>query len=33
MKHQEQQRLSDLYFKIRTFFLFFINLRSIYLFE
>ncbi|AVF61800.1 hypothetical protein AL537_21075 [Vibrio diabolicus] len=33
MKRQGQQRLSDLYFKITTFFAFFINLRVIYLFD
>ncbi len=33
MKRQGQQRLSDLYFKMATFFTFFINLRVTYLFE
>ncbi|EGR0719717.1 hypothetical protein EEA47_17930 [Vibrio alginolyticus] len=33
MKRQGQQRLSDLYFKMVTFFTFFINLRVTYLFE
>ncbi|APU76018.1 hypothetical protein FP742_22235 [Vibrio parahaemolyticus] len=33
MKHQGQQRHSDLYFKMTTFFAFFINLRVTYLFE
>ncbi|EGQ9765946.1 hypothetical protein FWP32_00340 [Vibrio alginolyticus] len=33
MKRPGQQRLSDLYFKMATFFTFFINLRVTYLFE
>ncbi|MQD60386.1 hypothetical protein FDE53_01060 [Vibrio parahaemolyticus] len=33
MKLQVQQRHSDLYFKMTSFFAFFINLRVTYLFE